>query len=83
MELLREAISHVSLADIWQLDWIIKGPGLAIISLFMIRAVVSLFTLRLIRCAVSLTYAFVFAVILSRAGFAIQALMVATPPSVT
>lgn len=60
---------------IMELPWIVKGPGIALIVLFLFRAIRCLFSLRLITLFTSLVYAVVIAIILSQAGEAIVQLL--------
>lgn len=69
------ALGLISISNILELPWLVKGPGLFLIALFLLRAVRCVFSLRLITVLTSLVYAMVFAIILSQAGDAIVQLI--------
>ena len=69
------ALSLISIDNIMELPWMVKGPGLLIIFLFLMRFIRSLFSLHLVTAFTSLVYAFVFSLILSQGGSAIVQLM--------
>jgi hypothetical protein len=64
-------LSLISIQNILELPLLVMGPGLLLIFLFLVRFLRSLFSLRLVTAFTSLIYAFVIALILSQAGFAI------------
>lgn len=61
----------ISLENIYALPWYVSLPGALLIVLFLVRAIRSLITLRIIRVFTSLVLAFLIAVILSQGGEAI------------
>lgn len=61
-------LNLLSLPTIFALPWGVKGPGLFLIALFLLRALRSLFSLRLITVFTSLIYVVIIAIILSQAG---------------
>lgn len=65
------AFSQISISNILELPAIVMVPGMAVIALFVISALRSLFSLRIIRAFTSLVSAYVIALILSQAGDAI------------
>lgn len=75
------ALGLIDIERVMALPWIVKGPGLALIALFLLRAVRCVFSLRLITVFTSLVYAFVIAVILSQAGEAIVQLIGVEEPA--
>ena len=61
----------VDIPAILQLPWIVKGPGLLLIVIFLFRSITLFLTLHPIRAITNIVYAFVIALILSRFGVAI------------
>ena len=62
----------VSIDAIMRLDWVVKGPGIVLIGLFLWRAIRSAFSVRPMTVLTSLVFAFIIAVSLSRFGNIIQ-----------
>jgi len=63
--------SFISVANILELPWVVKGPGLVILALLAYRAVRSLLSLKLFKLISSLIMLFLAAFVLSRFGNAI------------
>ncbi len=68
-------LSLISLPEILALPWIVQVPGLLLILLFIVRALRSFFSLKLITMATSVIWALAIAIILSRYGQAIATLV--------
>ena len=73
--LLEFVFSLISIPDIMALEWIVKGPGLALIAWNLFKFVTSIFSLRLFSAFWALVYAVIFAVVLSQFGGTIQAMI--------
>ena len=68
-------LSFISIPKIMELPIVLSASGGILIALFLIRAIRSVFSLRLITVFTSLVYAAVVAIILSQGGQAIAQLM--------
>ena len=59
------------LNSILDLPWIVKGPGLGLIAILLLRAVTQFLTIHPIRAATSVVYALIVGLVLSKYGQAI------------
>lgn len=59
--------------NINQLPWIVRGPGLFLIVLFLLKAIGHVFRLRLISVITNILYAVIVALVLARYGQEITA----------
>jgi len=64
------------------LPWSVLGVGLVLIGFFLLRAVSQFFTLHPIRAVTSVVYALIIALVLSRFGGQIAAMIESPPPVV-
>lgn len=56
------------ITNISQLPWIVFGPGLFLIAVFLLKAVGQVFRLRLISVVTNILYAFIVALVMARYG---------------
>ncbi|MCF6322475.1 MAG: hypothetical protein L3J32_12010 [Rhizobiaceae bacterium] len=68
-------LSFISVSNILELPWIVKGPGFAILALLAYRALRSLLSLKPFKLISSLVMLFIVAFVLSRFGNAIVLLI--------
>ena len=66
--------------DISDLPWIVKGPGLILVVLLLLRAFTQVFTLRWVKAATSVVYALVIALVMARFGLQIAEYIGAEQP---
>lgn len=63
MDIIDYLITHIS-----ELPWIVKGPGLGLIALLLLRSFMQVFTLRWIKSATNVVYALIIALGMARFG---------------
>lgn len=63
MDIIGYLIEHIS-----PLPWIVKGPGFILMALLCLRSFTQIFTLRWIKSATNVVYAFIVALIMARFG---------------
>ena len=63
MDIVDYLITHIS-----ELPWIVKGPGLALMVLLLLRSFTQIFTLRWIKAATNAVYALIIALGMARFG---------------
>lgn len=56
------------ITDISELPWIVKGPGLVLMVLLLLRSFTQVFTLRWVKAATNVVYAVVIALGMARFG---------------
>lgn len=72
--------SAIDFNKISALPWIVLGPGLFLIFLFLSGALTKFLTLRWIRALTNIVYAFIVALVLSRYGQSIAQMIQGPPP---
>lgn len=73
-------IINYLITDISELPWIVKGPGLALMALLLLRSFTQVFTLRWIKAATNVVYAIVIALGMARFGQQIAEFIEAKQP---
>ncbi len=63
MDIVDYLITHIS-----ELPWIVKGPGLGVMALLLLRSFTQIFTLRWIKAATNVVYALIIALGMARFG---------------
>ncbi len=78
MELINQVLSAI-----FQLPWSIKGPGLILMAMFILRSAYQLVTLRPVRSATNLVYCVIVALVLYNYGADLEVFFAspATQPS--